>query len=898
MIETVLQPKLFVPGRQPYLVSRPRLIQALDRGTAPGCKLTLVSAPAGFGKTTALSDWAARCREDIAWLSLDEGDNDPDRFLAYLAAAVQSVLPESGFGETAVALRQSTQPAPLAFAYNTLLNDFAEIASPLILIMDDYHLIESDVVHENLTLLLNHLPPHIHFFLGTRVDPPLGLARLRARFQLNEIRLEALRFQSGEVGKFLKAVADVPLSQDQLEILKEKTEGWAAGLQLAALSLRGREDPRETIANLSGADRYIFDYLAEEVLSLQTPADQQFLMNTAILDRMSGPLCDAVTGSGKGQLWLERLEASNLFLIPMDNQRDWYRYHQLFSGFLRDRLAVLRGDEIGALHHRAAAWFAQEGFTSEAISHYLAAGDHQQAGDLMEQHTRRLFVKGELFTIIRWIQALPDEFVQARPRLCLSLAWSLVIGGGTGWESIIGLVRAAAAGLGAADGDLVQLLAAGTHEAADLLPLCDLAVLQGFLSRQAGDADRAIALFEAALSAHPKDDPLLGALGAGGLGSIYMRMGDAVRAEEAFHQAVQAIQLTGGTFGKVLVLSMLGMTQAWQGRLNRAVRSLRQAMDSAADRKGRPLPFAGQATVGLARLLREQNDLEAALRCAQEGIALSRQVNDLDGLLDGEISLSRILLSAGKEQEAWQALDRAEQVAYQMGDSSCSNRIPAWRLMWALTCGDLEAAARFWTADALASAQSEGCVNTFGELPLLPQARLLLSQRRADEALAITTSLIPDARRDGRGHNLLELLLIQARCHDQMNQSEEAMQAIAQALLLAEPEGYVRTFVDEGPQMAAILRAAAAEGHSPAYVERLLDAFSLAVDGSPVDPLSQRELEVLALISEGLTNQQIAGRLTVALSTVKTHINRIYSKLDTPTRTQAVARARKLRLLQ
>jgi LuxR family maltose regulon positive regulatory protein len=856
--------------------------------------LTLISAPAGFGKTTLLSEWANQSELPIAWLSLEESDSDPDRFLAYLVAAVQKVAPGLNLGETTLSMRRSTQPAPVELALTALLNELVEYKTPFALVLDDYHTVNAEIVHDSLHYILSHLPAHIHLFIATRVEPPVGLSRLRARSELNEVRLEDLRFTSEEAQQFLEAAVAQSLSSDQIAALEARTEGWAAGLQLAALSLRGVDDHGRFIARLSGADRYIFDYLAEEVLSQQTQADQSFLMATSILDQLNGSLCNAVTGDDNGQLVLERLEATNLFILPLDSKRSWYRYHQLFSGFLRDRLAVLRAQEIPELHRRAAARFAADGFVSEAVGHYLAAGDHQQAADLIERQTRQLFVRGELFTLVRWIEAMPSEFVRTRPQLCLALAWGTVIGGRGGWEGVVELIASAAHSLGV--GDVVEMLA-GPVETETRLALCDLAILQGFLARQSGDFERAIALFEAVLAHRPQEDLLLGAMSAGGLGSLFLRMGDARRSELAFDEAVRSIRHSGGPFGLVLVLSMLAVTQAWQGRLNRAGQTFRQAMEAATDQRGRPLLFAGQAAVGLARVLLEQNELQPALELVSQGIRLSQQVKDQDGLLDGHITLARLQSAVGDHQGAFDALAAAEQVAIAMGESSCADRVVWWRVSLELANGDVASAAKWATTGGLETLASGETVSAYGELPSLYFAHLLFAQGRPGDALALIEPLLPAAVRDGRTHNLIELLAFQSVCLQALNRRERAVHTLARALLLAEPEGYIRIFVEEGPLMASLLRTAASLGHAPHYVDRLLAAFGQTPEETPLEPLSERELEVLRLMADGLTNPQIAETLTIALSTVKTHVNRIYGKLDVRSRTQAVARARKTRLI-
>ncbi len=893
----LLTTKFYIAPVRPELVSRPRLTERLKAGLHR--KLTLVCAPAGFGKTTLLSEWASRRERPLAWISLDEADNDPDRFLSYLVSAVQLIESGSGIGETVLAARQSPQPLPLESILTTLINEIAASLDPAILVLDDYHVITAQPVHDMLAFLLNHLPHNLHLIISSRAVPPLPLARLRARDQLNEIQVDDLRFTLDEVSTFLDDVMRLKLAPEDVAALENRTEGWIAGVQLAALSLQGRDDPGEFIASLTGADRYILDYLTEEVLYRQPESIQSFLLRTSILERMTGPLCEVVTGRGDAQIVLERLEADNLFIVPLDNERRWYRHHQLFRDFLRDRLAALEPETVTSLHRRAAEWCATEGLIIEAVGHALAAQEFDHAAALIQSAARGLFVRGEISTILQWIDRLPEELVRARPRLSLLHAWALFVGARLElWHLVPERVQDAALRLGVGRGGVLEALAQSKADSEERIALCELAIIQAFLAREGGDLESVVHLFQAAHAYVPAHDLFLRMLSIAGLGSTLMRQGEARQTEQIFGEAKEISRELSSDYGVVISAAMQALTQAWQGQLNRALDTYRQTIDFLGDRPGRLVPFSGQIFVGLANILRERNDLQGALRYGSEGISLGEKVGDHDALREGHVTLARVRHALGDREGQREALRAAETQARRMNIPGCIHDVAAWGARMALTSGDVEAATQWAARRGLTGSGEPTAEDPLSEPEILTYARVLIAQNKAHEALATLKEPLTKAERDGRSYSVIEILALQALSYQALGQRDAAVRALARALLLGEPEGFVRIFVDEGAVMAALLRTAGAQGHSPGYVQRLLTAFGATAPSAALqEPLSERELEVLGLMAEGLTNAEIAAELVIAVSTVKTHINRIYGKLDVRNRTQAVARARDLHLL-
>jgi LuxR family maltose regulon positive regulatory protein len=896
MPEHLLTTKLYIPPTHPNLVSRPRLIARLDEGLRLGRKLTLVSAPAGFGKTTLLSAWVHHIDAGVGWLALDEEDNDPARFWAYVIAALQTVT--SDIGESVLHAFQAPQPLPMASVLTPLINEIAarpNSEGPYVLVLDDYHLITTVALHNALTFLLDHLPPNFHMVIATRADPPLPLARLRGRGQLTELRQADLRFTAEEATTFLARVSGRDLAAEAIAALEERTEGWITGLQLAALSMRGREDIASFVSAFAGSHRYVLDYLTEEVLQRQPEAIQAFLLQTAILDRLSGPLCNAVLRTSDpesempllcpftdAQAVLEQLEAANLFLVPLDDRRGWYRYHRLFADLLRARLEDLHPDRVPILHRRASAWYEQEKLLDDAMKHAIAAGDLACATRIVETHGRSLLMRGELTTLLRWIAALPQESIAASARICVTHAWALLL---------TGQMHAVEARLQRAE----HLLAALPNS-----PLLgDIAVIRAYSAAQQGDVTRTIALANLALERLPLTKQGERGVAFFVLGGAYLLNGDWAAAGDAMTQAAAVGQQGENLHIAVPALNALADIQATQGHLHQAQATAEAAIHLVTGADGQSQPVAAGALAALAELAYEWNDLEGALAYVHQSVELGRLWGNSDTLAASYLTLADVLMAHGDLDEACDVLQEAEHLSQEMTVfPSFSTRLGATRARLWLAQGDWAAAAR-WAENV-----SFDTRDVFHAKASLVLARVRVTLGQYDDALRVVLPLVAMAQSHDLTAWRIEGLALEAWVRYAQGEEQRALATLAEALTLAEPEGYVRRFVDLGPALAPLLQKAAARGIVPDYTGNLLAASDLSEEmpllpqAQPlIEPLSPRELEVLALVAEGLSNRQVGQRLHIAESTVKSHLNTIYGKLGVENRTQATVKARSLRLL-
>jgi LuxR family maltose regulon positive regulatory protein len=892
--------KLFVPRLRPDRVTRPRLIARLSQGL--GGKLILVSAPAGFGKTTLVSEWLRQSKLPFTWFSLDDGDNDPARFLACLVAALQQI--GADWGQSVLgALCSPDRPAP-AELVTLLINEIAADGSRFILALDDVHLITARPVHDALAFLLDNMPPHMHVVIMTRADPPFPLSRWRARRELTEVRADDLRFTGNETSTLLNEVVGLDLTPTQIAVLEARTEGWVAGLQMAALSLKSRSrlqrDKASFIEAFAGSHRYVMDYLIEEVFIGQPPHVQEFLLQTSILDRLSGPLCDALTGRADGWEMLEQLDRANLFTVPLDDHRHWYRYHRLFADLLRDRLRQDVGHACSVtLHCRASAWYEGQGLAAEAFQHALAAGDSERAVHLVEEHAGSRIWRGELATVLEWLNALPDEVVRSRPRLCVDRAWALFMSG---------QVSAVEPCLRDAERGLVQR-ASSRRMAGDereIAPLLDeVALLRLFTHYDREDFARAIELSQQALEGTDEDDLAARGFLHLNLGGAFRRGRDMARAAQAYVKAAHLCRAAGNTL--VAMVSVFGLVKLYeiQGQLHLAAETCRQALESAGlfapagSQSGnwQHLPALGIVRVGMADVLYEWNELEAAEQHVQQGIALGGPGGYLGLLVNGYTTLARIMQARGNEQDALHAIHEAEQAVQKRGlPQPFADMVAVYRARLCVAQGNLEAAAR-WARTVELCPDDE--LTTLREFKWITLARVLLAQGRLDEAGPLLERLLQAAESDGRMGRAIELLALQALLRQASGDAVGALATLRRALALAEPEGYVRTFVDEGKSMAVLLRYALSHGIAPSYAGQLLAAFGESAGVQPLaEPLTAREFEVLCLIVGGLKNQEIADRLVISIATVKRHISNIYAKLGVHRRTQAIARTQELDLLK
>jgi LuxR family transcriptional regulator, maltose regulon positive regulatory protein len=912
-LDGLLATKLYLPRPQPGFVSRPRLVGQLDQGLVG--PLTLVCAPAGFGKTALLADWARRGRRPVGWLSLDAGDNDPARFWRHVVAVLEGVRP--GVAEWVAQLLGPPAPPSFEGLVTALINQLAAQPDEVVLALDDYHLVEAQPVHGSLGFLLEHLPPQVRLVVASRADPPLPLARLRASGQLVELRERDLRFTPQEAAKLLRGAVGTGVSLDTVvAALAARTEGWAAGLQLAALSLRGRVDADEFVAAFSGSHRYVLDYLTEEVLDRQPEQVRAFLLETSILERLCGPLCQAVTGRADSQRLLEQIERGNLFLQPLDEVRGWWRYHQLFADLLRARLGQERPERVPQLHRAAAAWYEQHGLADDAVRHALAAGDAAWASRLVERHIDALLLRSEGATLQRWLAALPAELVSSRPRLLLTQAVVALVSGGV--EAVEGLLNAAERALVGTAGAADEPYEPSVGRAASLVANvpATIAVGRAFLAELRGDADREITFARQALAELGEGEWMLDTYTRLHLAVAEWLGGRLPEAERALASCLAGWRAAGERFLTALSCHYLGQVQRAQGRLGAALETYQQAMEVAAAPSRPALPAAGIAYVGLAEVAYQRGELDTAVLHVTDGIGLCRQLGYRQPLATGLASLAWIRQAGGDPAGALEAIGEAERVAPGPGVASLLNPVSAQRARLLLAQGDVAAAVQWAKERGLGAGQA---VSYPREREYLVLERVLVAQGRPDQALGVLERLHAAAAAQGRSGSVIEILALQALARWEGGDQAGALAALEEALALAWPEGYVRVFVDEGAPMAVLLGglvAAQRAGGTAAgiplnYLRRLLQAFEqgavpvvpqarhgMVVVPGLVEPLSDRELEVLRLVAAGRPNREIAEELVVVLDTVKKHVGRVLDKLGAANRTQAVARARELGLLR
>jgi len=886
----ILATKLYIPPPRPKMVPRCRLIERLNEGLSSGHKLTLISAPAGFGKTTLLSEWIASCGQAVAWLSLDERDNDPARFLTYLIAALQTIV--ANLGEGVLGMLQSPQPPPTEAILTTLINEIAVVADRFILVLDDYHVIDAPPVDSALAFLLEHWLPPILLVIATREDPQLPLARLRARNQLTELRAADLRFTPSEAAEFLNQVMGLSLAAEEVVALETRTEGWIAGLQLAAISMQGRQDAASFIQSFTGSHHFVLDYLADEVLRQQPASIQTFLLRTSILDRMCGPLCDAVLHGGadlhlapaaSGQETLEYLERANLFIVPLDNERRWYRYHHLFAELLRQRLR--QSDDAAIYHIRASQWYEDNGLEIEAFQHAVAANDVERAERLMEHARIPRHSRGAVNAILAWLTSLPKSVLDARPLLWVrSATMALTTGQTSGVEERL---QAAEKALENAELD---------PQTRDLIG--QIACARATLAVTRYQPEVIIVQARRALEYLLPEDLRFRFTANWALSAGHYLRGDRVAASQFLTQALAINPTSRSMFSTILATIQLAQLQEQENQLYRAVETYRRVMQMVSDQ---PQPNIANAHLGLAHIYYEWNDLDAAERHGQQSLQLARLFDRvIDRFIVSEVFLARLKLARGDVAGAAAMLAEAEQSARHNNFVSRLPDVAAAQVLTLLRQGDLAAAARL--------------AQTY-DLPI-SQVQVLLARGDASAALATLEPLCRQAEEKGWQDERLKTMVLQAVAHRTHGEKDVAVQLLGEALALAEPGGFIRLFVDQGLPMARLLSEAADRGIMPGYASKLLAVFEAeeqpvpagrqagpekSQDKSPaqplIEPLSQRELEILKLVALGLSNREIGERLFLALDTVKGHNRRIYDKLQVQRRTEAIARARELGLL-
>jgi LuxR family transcriptional regulator, maltose regulon positive regulatory protein len=902
--DELLATKVNIPGTRPDRLTRSRLFQRLDEGM--GRALVLVCTPAGFGKTTLLADWAADATLPVAWLSLDADDNDPVRFWRYVVAALARV--QEGLGEHLVPLLSPGSGISTHGVVTALINRLQAQPDELALVLDDYHLIEAMPIHDSLGLLLSHLPPRLHLVIASRSDPPLPLARLRASPQLVELRAADLRFTPEEAAALLEEIWKLDLPAETVATLEARTEGWAVGLQLAALSLQGRPDPEAFLTGFAGTHRYILDYLSEQVLGRLPDPVRAFLLQTSILERLCGPLCDAVTGDSDGQGMLEKLERANLFLVPLDEERRWWRFHHLFADLLRARMLQTKPDLAPELHRRAAGWCEQHGLVDEAIRHATAAGDMPWATRLVEEHLGETLRHGESVALARWLALLPDDAVRSRPGLCLAKAMT---------ELNLDHLEEAEHLLAHAErafdhhGQEPRKLVVPTYGGMVAQVPAAIALLRAELAYDRADPDGVAAFAREAL-AHMAEDELGPRLFARSLlvGANWMT-GRVVDTEPAFAELLAEGRAAPAAYPVLRTCFMVGLVQQAQGKLGAALRTYREGLRLATEGDRFSVYHAGEAHVGIAQVLYQRNQLDEALQHATKGVEFCRQVIELTELDIALVVLAWVRQAMGDPDGALEAMEEACR-SYPRADV-VALAYPAWseRARLLLALGRVEEAAR-WTREQGLTEHDE--VSYLREGDHLVLARVLLAQVQPDRALGLLERLDALAASQGRTGSLIQIRALRALALQAAGEHQGALTLLAEALELAAPEGHVRVFADEGPPMAALVRsllgtrrrARAAAGAGTEHLYRVIQAFQPATARADstahdvrglIEPLTDRELEVLRLLAAGRRNRDIAAELVVTLETVKKHTSHIFAKLGAANRTQAVAHARRLGLI-
>ncbi len=885
-----LTTKLYIPPVRRSLISRPRLYARLVPTTAN--RLVLVSAPAGYGKTTLVSSWLAENKCPAAWLSLDESDNDPVRFLQYLTRGLAPIIPAVHIQSPGL-----LQEVPSDAWMNPIINAIAEQSSPFVVVLDDFHLISSQPVLDMVTALVERMPPQMRLILISRTDPPLPLARWRARGQMEEVRASHLRLTKEEISLFLNAVMHLDLSDDDIGALEARTEGWVAGLQLAALSLQNRSDVHDFVAAFSGSHHYIMDYLLEEVLKREPESVRGFLLKTSILSRLCGPLCEAVIGDTKEHIdsraTLQDLEKQNLFLVPLDDARHWYRYHHLFADVLNQHLERVMPEQVRELHCRASEWFEQQGLIPDAIHHTLMARDPERAVRLVEENGCLLLMAGEVVTLDQWLEAV-RPFAPNHPWFAILKGWIL---------SLTGQQEQVAPVLDRADRLLAALDPALESNASVRIMRGALATARAHSASVRRDPSAAEHSRQA-LACLPEGDALgdgLRSVATLILGDTAWMSGRLDEAKQAYEEAIRIGRSADNSHLVVLGSSNVAEILIEQGHLELAASRFSELLREAtsADRKS---PWIDRALAGLSRVAYERDDLPAAASYAHECVELCRQTGHREFAAVGQVVLARVEQLQGRADKAAEAMHAAD-VIIQGKDSS--PRRSLWvqcaLARWWLAEGNAELVGRFLKARNI---PSDGDIAYAQEPAYLVLLRLLLSQGEYDRAAELAERLLEQAEATGRTGMVIEALVLRAIAFQGRRDLVRALSSLERALALAAPERYVRVLLDEGEPMARLLHQAQAHHLGAAYLAELVSALPSPSDAAApvsqplVEPLSARELEVLRLIVAGCTNEEIATKLIISIKTAKRHISNIYGKLGVKSRTQAVALARELKLTE
>jgi LuxR family maltose regulon positive regulatory protein len=865
----LVQTKLFIPTPRPNIVKRPRLLKLLSQDFFSENtflrNLTLIAAPAGYGKTTLIAEWLHTLDLPVAWLSLDSEDNDPGRIVAYIIAAVQAVSPE--LGDALQEMRKIPQQPTVEELLGKLINEISTRSTPLILSLDDYHVIHLPQIHQALNFLADHLPPHLHLIILSREDPPFPIMRLQARGELLVLRQKDLKFSEGEALEFFKQLGGILLSKGDVQALMRRTEGWATGLQLAALSLRGTEDPAEFVRSFTGSNRYILDYLIEEVFERQSPETREFLLKTSILERMSAPLCDMVAERGSSQKTLEELEQSNLFVVPLDQSRTWYRYHRLFSELLRNRLRSAGQYDEASLHKLARKWFAAEGLISEAINHALAAEDWPQAVVLVNQAADALLKRGELLTLINWCQKIPQSLIRKHPNYGLSYAWALLL-------------------IGRFD-DAEELLTHFEDLASSIPDLQgEVATAQAFAARARGDNRKVIEKSELALTLLPDNEFTSRSTLAMNLGLVYWHVGRLREAVPILNEAQEMAERAGNHYAGLTAQIFLARTRASQGALKQAKELLIKTIQI-----GGEIPILVLSHYDLCCIYYEWNELGKAWEHLDQGLEMCMSSGNLEFQNGGHMLKAYLLMAQGNMLGALSEVETSHALSQEFGPATQA-RSMACHAEIALTMGDLDTAKR-WVEQMPEEVDAHSLYRFIG----LTYARMLLAQNEKAAAQDLLSNLIVRATEAGWGYATVPIRALQVIATEA---EQEAIDLLSEAMKISRPEGFIRSYVEVGRPLIPLLKEVARRGTMPEYAGQILNAYGDKIKKSTlplVEPLSERELEVMRLVAAGLSNREIADKLVISIGTAKSHVHNICGKLGVRNRTEAAMRAKELNIV-
>ena len=883
----VVTTKLRVPPLRTKVVIRQRLLERLQEGLNHA--LTLVSAPAGFGKTTLLSEWLGEVNLKVAWLSLDDSDHAITRFITYLVSALQVI--DKSIGESVLGALKSHQPPAVDTLLVALLNDIDSVSQDFILVLDDYHEVDSKPVDEALRFLVEYMPPQMHLIIASREDPPLPLARLRAKGQLTELRAADLRFTMQEAADFLNQVMGLDLSGQDITALETRTEGWVAGLQLAALSMQGHDDITGFIQSFTGAHHFVLDYLLEEVLSKQPQEVQHFLLRTSILERLNGPLCEAVTGM-PSQKMLEELERSNLFIVPLDGERNWYRYHHLFGDLLRQRSEQhIASNEVAELHLNASAWFEQNGDLADAFRHAMAAKDQNRAADIAERAWLGMDETFQSGQWLGWVKQLSGSVRRLRPVLCVQIAWAYMDASKA--DESESFLQEAEQCLREAAHTMVVV----EEEQFKTLP-ARIAIARAYNSQTKGESLATVKLAQEAVRLSPETNQFMRAQATAILAGAYWANGELTAAYDAMNHWAEQAWLAGNTMFAIMTASGLADILQEQGRLRNAMQIYEDALKFAADVGAEVVPFTAHHHLGMALLLNEMGANDAAEKHLQLSLELGQAATIIDWQYRRNFALARFKETAGDLNAALYFFDEAKRT-YVKTPIPLTRPVDAFKVRVYLKQGLLaqthEWAQKFSMDDEL---------SFLHEFEHITFARVLLAKKDSKNVSQFLARLLQAAEDGARIGSMLEILILQALAFHAQGQLTQALLPLKRAVALAEAEGYVRIF-EEGKPMQELLAKLSLTPEGKAnknYIQTLLSLFEVqtpkpAPSQLLIDPLSERELEVLSLVALGLSNTEISEKLFLSLSTVKGHNLRIFNKLQAKSRTDAVARARELGLI-